>query len=66
MLDTRLCDLMCNCINFIEEETLIHTQARNMGDYPNHITLNQTPSLHPYLAIEGIEYYWGCAYNFYR
>ena len=64
--DTSLCDLMRNCIDFIGEETLLQTQALKMGDHQNHITVYRTPKCHKGLAGEGIEYFWGCAKNFYR
>ena len=66
MLDAIFRDLMRNCIDFIEEETLIQTQVRKMGNNPNHTTVNQTPKFHPELDGEGIEYSWGCPNNFHR
>ena len=66
MLDTSLCNLMCNCIDLIKEETLIHTQELNMGDHPNCITVDRNPRCHPELAGEGIKYSWGCTNSFYR
>ena len=66
MIDTSLCDLIRNFVDFIDEETLLQTKSRKMDNNPNHITVDQTPKCHPELAGEGIEYYWGCAKNFYR
>ena len=40
MLDTSLSDLMRNCIRFIEEETLLQTQACKMEDNMNRITVD--------------------------
>ena len=40
ILDTSLRNLMRNCTNFIEEYTLLHTQARKIGDHLNHIIVN--------------------------
>ena len=66
MPETSLRDMMRNCLDFIEEETLLQTNARKMGERPGHVVVDRTPKCHPELAGEGIEYSWGCAKNFYR
>ena len=64
--DTSLHDLMGKCVEFIKEETLLQTQAHKMGNHLNCITVDRTPKCHPELAGKGIEYFWGCAKNFYK
>ena len=66
MIDTSFLYLICNCINFIKEESLLQTQSLKMGDHRNRITVNRTPKCHIELAGEGIEYSWGCANIFYK
>ena len=56
---------MWNCLNFIEQETLIQTNACKMGQHRDHIIVDRTPKFHPKLAGEGIEYYWVCTKNYY-
>ena len=45
---------MRNCLNFIEEETLLQTNAWNMGKIIYHIIVNRTINYHPDLLSEGI------------
>ena len=54
ILDTSLRELMRNCLNFIEEETLLQTNAWNMGKIIYHIIVNRTINYHPDLLSEGI------------
>ena len=57
---------MRNCLNFIEEDTLLQTNALNMGYIIYYILVNRTPKCHPGISGEGIEYSWGCKNNYYR
>ena len=65
MLDTSLRILMRNCIDFVKKETLLQTQAHNMGDLLYRITVDKTPKCHSEISGEGIEYYWGFENIFY-
>ena len=57
---------MQHCLKFIEEETLLQTNARKMVQHTGHIIVNRTPKCHPELVGKGIEYSWGCSNNYYR
>ena len=59
--DTSLHELIANCADFENEETLLQTMGRDMG-----VLVDRTPKCHCELAGEGIEYSWGCAKNLYR
>jgi hypothetical protein len=50
--------ILANCSNFEEEETMLQLMGRSRG-----VIVDQTPKCHPELAGEGIEYSWGCAKN---
>ena len=56
--------LMRNCLNFIEEETLLQTNYRNIGQRRGHIIVDRTPKCHPKLVGEGVEYSQVCANNY--
>ena len=43
MIDMSLRELIRNCLNFIEEETLLQTNAWNMGESKYHIIVNRNP-----------------------
>jgi hypothetical protein len=59
--DTSLLELLANCADFENEETMLQAKGQEMG-----ILVDRTPKCHCELAGEGIEYSWGCAKNFYR
>ena len=61
MPETSLKQILANCSDFEEEETMLQSMGRNMG-----VLVDQTPKCHPELAGEGIEYSWGCAKNRYH
>jgi hypothetical protein len=63
---TSLKRLMTECLDFIEEESLLQKTARQMSDGDIRICVDRTPKCHPELAGEGIEYSWGAAKNYYR
>lgn len=63
---TSLKQLMAECLDFIEEESLLQKKAREMSDGDISISVDRTPKCHPELAGEGIEYSWGAAKNHYR
>ena len=44
IIETSLRELMRNCLNFIEEKTLIQTNDFKMGECRDHIIVNCTPS----------------------
>jgi hypothetical protein len=58
---TSLLDLVANCSDFENEETMLQTKGQEMG-----VFVDRTPKCHCELAGEGIEYSWGCAKNLYR
>ena len=66
IIEKSLRELMCNCLDFIEQEIILQTNARKMGHLKGHIIIDHTRKCHPELASEGIEYYWGCVNNYYR
>ena len=47
LIETSLRGLMWNCVNFIEEETLLQTNDREIGQRRGHIIVNHTPKCHP-------------------
>ena len=51
---------MQNCLKFIQEETLLQTNACKMGELREHILFNRILKCHPKISGEGIEYSWGC------
>ncbi len=55
MKETSLMNLMSNCQDFEDEESLLQTMGREMGILVDHCAL----------AGEGIEYTWGCSKNHY-
>jgi hypothetical protein len=59
--DTSFLELLANCADFENEETLLQSKGQDMG-----ILVDRTPKCHCELAGEGIEYSWGCAKNLYR
>jgi hypothetical protein len=61
MPETSLKQILANCSDFEEEETMLQSMGRSMG-----VIVDRTPKCHPELAGEGIEYSWGCAKNRYR
>ncbi len=61
MPETSLKQILANCSDFEEEETMLQSMGRNMG-----VIVDRTPKCHPELAGEGIEYSWGCAKNRYH
>jgi hypothetical protein len=61
MPETSLKQILANCSDFEEEETMLQSMGRNMG-----VLVDRTPKCHPELAGEGIEYSWGCAKNRYH
>ena len=58
--DTSLLELVANCSDFENEETMLQTKGRDMG-----MLVDRTPKCHCELVGEGIEYSWGCAKNLY-
>ena len=54
--DTSLLELLTNCSDFENEETMLQTKGQEMG-----MLVDRTPKCHCELAGEGIEYAWGCA-----
>ena len=61
MPETSLKNLMANCVDFEEEESLLQANGHEMG-----VLVDRTPKCHCELAREGIEYTWGCSKNYYR
>ena len=59
--DTSLKELMSSCMDFVEEETMLQSIARDLG-----VRVDRTPKCHCELAGEGIEYAWACSKNKYR
>ena len=47
---------MCNCLGFIKEETLLRTNAHNMGERIDHSIINHKPKCHPDIFGEDAEY----------
>ena len=59
--NTSLKYLLENLSDFVEEESLLQTNARKMG-----AQIDRTPKCHAELAGEGIEYTWGFGKNHFR
>jgi len=59
--ETSLKELMSSCKDFVEEETMLQSIARDLG-----VRVDRTPKCHCELAGEGIEYAWACSKNKYR
>ena len=66
IVETSLRELMQNCLNFIEEETLLQKNYCKIGEGKDHVIVNRTPKCHPKISGEGIEYYWGYENDYYR
>jgi hypothetical protein len=58
---TSLLELVANCSDFKNEDTMLQTKGQEMG-----VLVDRTPKCHCELAGEGIEYSWVCAKNLYR
>ena len=54
--ETSLKELMSSCKDFVEEETMLQSIARDLG-----VCIDRTPKCHCELAGEGIEYAWAWA-----
>ena len=54
IIETDLRELMRNCLNFIEDETRLQTNACNMGERRDHIIVDRTPMCHPDISDEFI------------
>ena len=63
ILEKSLREWIRNCLNFIEEETLLQINAWNMGDRRDHNIINRNPKCHTRIPGEGIEYYYACTNN---
>ena len=59
--NTSLKYLLENLIDFVEEESLLQTNARKMG-----VRIDRTPKCHAEIAGEGVEYTWGFGKNHFR
>ena len=55
VLETILRELTQNWPEYIKEETRIQTNAINMVDIRDHITIERTPKFHPKLSFNGID-----------
>jgi hypothetical protein len=58
--DTRVKHLLRLCWDFEEEESLLQSQGGHLG-----ITVDWMPKCHYELAVEGIDFSWGCAKSIY-
>jgi hypothetical protein len=58
--ETSLKELMSSCKDFVEEETMLQSIARDVG-----VHVDRMPKYHCELAGEGIEYAWACSKNKY-
>ena len=59
--DTNLRQMMEECLDFINERTLLQESMHQIG-----ITVHRSPKCHAELAGEGVEYSWGFSKNAYR
>jgi hypothetical protein len=59
--EMSLKELMSSCKDFVEEEMMLQSIARDLG-----VCVNRTPKCHCKLGGEGIEYAWACSKNKYR
>ena len=57
---------MSNCLNFIDQETLIKTNVCKMGERRDHIIIDRTPKCHPNISGEGVVYSWFFENNYHR
>ena len=55
IIDMGLREMMRNCLNLIEEETLLQTSACKMVERRDNILVDRTPKYHPEISGEGIE-----------
>ena len=55
IIATSLRELMRNCLNFIEDYTLLQTNACKMGERRDHTLIDRTPKYHLTIYGEGIE-----------
>ena len=53
-IETFLSEMMRNCLDFIEEETLLQINAHNIGDIIYRIIANCNPKCHPDIISGGI------------
>jgi hypothetical protein len=60
-LDPLFRELLGNCTDFLNEETMLQCLGRNIG-----IRIEHTPKFHCELAGEGIEYTWACSKGEFR
>ena len=66
IIETIFGELIQNCLNFIEEETLLQNNVYKMGYRIDHIIVDCTPKHHFDISSEGIEYSWGSENNYFR
>ena len=66
ILERVLTQMMRNCLNFIQKDTILQNNACKMVEHRYNIIVERTPKCHPKLADEGIQYSWGCENNSYR
>ena len=64
ILEAVMRKLRKNCLDFIEEETMIETSACKMREHIDHIIVNHTPKCHHEIFVEDIEYSWVHAKNY--
>ena len=62
--ESCLFDLIVNCIDFEEENTLLQSKVLEMCDRESQFFLYRSPKFNCELAGEGIEYTWGCENNY--
>ena len=55
-----------NLLNFVEEETLLQTNAYKIVERIYYIIVYRKPKIHPKISGEVIEYSWVCEKNYYR
>jgi len=53
--------LMASLTDFVNEETMLQTKAKEMG-----VIVDRSPVCHAEFAGEGVEYAWGASKNYYR
>ena len=63
ILETGLGGLMRNCLNFIEEETLLQTNSCKMVEHIDHIIVNRTPRITQCLHWKYWGGTWGCGWQ---
>ena len=64
IIETSLRVLILNCLDFIDQGTILQTNTKNTGQCRGRVIFDLTPKCHPDIDSEGIEYSWDYANDY--